>query len=66
MAMIRCGYCGKYYDDGYTGALDNGCPARNVSPMKKRQRRKRQKKNEKTSKRKRRKEGKRYESIEIQ
>ena len=29
MAMIRCGYCGKYYDDGYTGALDNGwaaCP----------------------------------------
>ena len=27
MAMIRCGYCGKYYDDGYTGALDNGCPA---------------------------------------
>ena len=63
MAMIRCGYCGKYYDDGYTGALDNGW---NVSPMKKRQRRKRQKKNEKTSKRKRRKEGKRYESIEIQ
>ena len=26
MAMIRCGYCGKYYDDGYTGALDNGWP----------------------------------------
>ena len=27
MAMIRCGYCGKYYDEGYTGTLDNGCPA---------------------------------------
>ena len=27
MARIRCGYCGKYYDDGYTGALDNGSPA---------------------------------------
>lgn len=26
MAMIRCGYCGKYYDEGYTGTLDNGCP----------------------------------------
>ena len=24
MAMIRCGYCGKYYDEGYTGTLDNG------------------------------------------
>ena len=21
MATIRCGYCGRYYDDGYTGAL---------------------------------------------
>lgn len=27
MATIRCGYCGKYYDDGYTSALDNGSPA---------------------------------------
>ena len=27
MATIRCGYCGRYYDDGYTGALDNGSPA---------------------------------------
>ena len=27
MTRIRCGYCGKYYDDGYTGALDNGSPA---------------------------------------
>ena len=26
MATIRCGYCGRYYDDGYTGALDNGFP----------------------------------------
>lgn len=27
MATIRCGYCGRYYDDGYTGTLDNGSPA---------------------------------------
>lgn len=27
MATLRCGYCGRYYDDGYTGALDNGSPA---------------------------------------
>ena len=27
MVRIRCGYCGKYYDDGYTWALDNGSPA---------------------------------------
>ena len=27
MTTIRCGYCGRYYDDGYTGALDNGSPA---------------------------------------
>lgn len=27
MAKIKCGYCGKYYDEGYTGTLDNGSPA---------------------------------------
>ena len=27
MATIRCGYCGRYYDDGYMSALDNGSPA---------------------------------------
>ena len=27
MATIRCGYCGRYYGDGYAGALDNGSPA---------------------------------------
>lgn len=27
MVTIRCGYCGRYYDDGYTSALDNGSPA---------------------------------------
>lgn len=27
MASIRCGYCGRYCDDGDTGVLDNGSPA---------------------------------------
>lgn len=27
MTTIRCGYCGRYYDDVYRGALDNGSPA---------------------------------------
>lgn len=27
MATIRRGYCGRYYDDGHSGALDNGSPA---------------------------------------
>ena len=29
MAKVRCGYCGKYYDEAYEGHLDNGsncCP----------------------------------------
>lgn len=27
MAKIRCGYCGKEYDESYGGALENGSPA---------------------------------------
>lgn len=27
MAKIRCGYCGKEYDENYGGALENGSPA---------------------------------------
>lgn len=27
MVKIKCGYCGKKYDDSYGGALDNGSPA---------------------------------------
>lgn len=27
MAKVKCGYCGKEYDDTYCGALDNGSPA---------------------------------------
>ncbi len=27
MAKVKCGYCGKEYDDAYGGALDNGSPA---------------------------------------
>ncbi len=27
MAKIRCGYCGKEYDETWCTALDNGSPA---------------------------------------
>ena len=27
MAKIRCGYCGKEYDEDYGGSLENGSPA---------------------------------------
>lgn len=27
MSKIRCGYCGEYYDEDYSGTLENGSPA---------------------------------------
>lgn len=27
MAMIKCDYCGEFYDDALGGTLDNGSPA---------------------------------------